>query len=371
MFEQLIVEDEHQMIILKNAVGDFCFPDWDYWGIEYWNVLEGYLLRLRDQDEDATLPATWIGIPVNAQTPIELDAGWSMISYLPQYDLEASVDSDYEVVPEDILENLVIAKDYLGRFMSPDYGFSTMIPWTPGQGYQVNFTDAVDWVYPDEPNRNAAAPEQVELSRRWANPRNTDENMSVLITSILGFEPEDGDQIAAFTTEGRLAGEGTFRDGKCGLAVWGDTKITEDVVEGMIKGEAFELRLWDADKDEIISLGVHKFLEGDGLEYVADGIVVLEATLDAALPDEFYLAQNYPNPFNAVTRLSYGLPEASKVTINVFDVTGRHVTTLVNNELKAGRYTAVWNGRESASGIYIVRMEAANFKSVRKVMLVK
>ena len=47
------------------------------------------------------------------------------------------------------------------------------------------------------------------------------------------------------------------------------------------------------------------------------------------------------------------------------------MTTLVNNEQKAGRYTAVWNGGSTASGIYIVRMEAAGFKSVRKVMLVK
>jgi hypothetical protein len=366
----LIVEDEHQMDILKNANGDFCKPDWDYWGIEYWNVLEGYLLKLREQEQDP-LECSWEGTPVNPQTEIELPAGWSMISYLPYYRLLATVESEYWVIPRDVLDNLVIAKDYRGRFLSPEFEYSDMLPWTEGQGYQVNLTDAVDWVYPDNPDQEAAASEPVEFTRHWGSRPNTDNNMSVLITSVIGFEPADGDQIAAYNAEGGLVGEGTFRDGKCGLAVWGDTELTKDVVEGMVVGEVFELRLWDADKEEVVNLGVHKFHEGTDLKYEINGMVVIEATIDATLPDEFYLAQNYPNPFNATTRLSYGLPEASKVKINVFDVTGRLVTTLVNNEMKAGRYTAVWNGHEAASGVYIVRMEATNFKAVRKVMLVK
>jgi hypothetical protein len=118
-------------------------------------------------------------------------------------------------------------------------------------------------------------------------------------------------------------------------------------------------------------LNVSTVSEGSGLVYTTDEFTALDVTASAGIPDEFYLAQNYPNPFNAVTRLSYGLPEASDVTINIFDVNGRLISTLVNAEQKAGHYTAIWNGREAASGIYIVRMQADNFKSVRKVMLVK
>ena len=89
------------------------------------------------------------------------------------------------------------------------------------------------------------------------------------------------------------------------------------------------------------------------------------------LPLEFGLLGIAPNPFNALTRVSYELPEASIVTIRVFDVTGRRVATLVDGERQAGSYAAVWDGRAVTSGIYIVWMEAGSFRAARKVMLVK
>ncbi len=365
-------EDDGWLLLqMKNATGDFCVPVWPFWDIDYWNPIEGYLMRVvgDPQNREDDFVASWTGIPIHPQTEFDVGAGWSMIPYYPDYDLNARFGSGYYVIPEDVLEHLIIAKDGTGDFMMPDQGFSNMDPWTPGQGYQVNLREAVSWVYPAEQDEQAAvASNVVKLGTHWIAP-NSAENMSVLVTSVAGLAVEDGDQIAAFNN-GRLVGAGTVSEGRCGLAVWGDIEFTEDIVEGMLPGKAFELRLWDADKDVEMNLSVNQ--DGNNaLVYETDGFIALNVTVEPGIPDEFYLTQNYPNPFNAITHIAYGLPEASKVTIQVYDVTGRLVTTLVNNELKAGHHMTIWNGHATASGIYIVRMEAAGFKSARKVMLVK
>jgi len=88
-------------------------------------------------------------------------------------------------------------------------------------------------------------------------------------------------------------------------------------------------------------------------------------------PVVFSLAQNYPNPFNPTTTLHYQIPEASKVRLDVYDILGRHVTSLVNEQLAAGEHTAMFDGSRLASGVYIYKLQAAGNVSVRKMMLVK
>lgn len=80
------------------------------------------------------------------------------------------------------------------------------------------------------------------------------------------------------------------------------------------------------------------------------------------IPENFSLSQNYPNPFNSKTIITYHLPVAYKVTLKIFNILGREVKTLVNNQKEAGYFTAHWDGRndrgrEVASGIYIYRIE--------------
>ena len=94
------------------------------------------------------------------------------------------------------------------------------------------------------------------------------------------------------------------------------------------------------------------------------------------VPTDFALDQNYPNPFNPTTLIAYSLPEASAVTLQVFDINGRLVQTLVNGSQEAGRYKVEWNGRnmtgaQVASGLYIYRIQTENFSSVKRMMLVK
>jgi hypothetical protein len=89
------------------------------------------------------------------------------------------------------------------------------------------------------------------------------------------------------------------------------------------------------------------------------------------LPTEFALHQNYPNPFNPATKIRYELPERGQVSLKVFDVLGREVVTLVNEEKDPGSHSAVWNARDAASGVYFYRLQAGSFTDVKKLLLLR
>ncbi|MCP4581435.1 MAG: T9SS type A sorting domain-containing protein [candidate division Zixibacteria bacterium] len=89
------------------------------------------------------------------------------------------------------------------------------------------------------------------------------------------------------------------------------------------------------------------------------------------LPQSFSLAQNYPNPFNARTIINYNLPTSSDVTIDIYDLLGRKITTLVDKKQQAGSHQAVWNGEGISSGIYFYKIQAGDFVETKKMLLVK
>lgn len=124
--------------------------------------------------------------------------------------------------------------------------------------------------------------------------------------------------------------------------------------------------------------GMHLFAGTDG-----GGVfrtVVPITSIDRAselLPSSFELEQNYPNPFNPATTIQYGLPQASRVNLRVYNLLGQQVKTLVDHEVKqAGYHAAIWDGRNGAgnivaSGVYLVRMQAGDFVRTRKMVWVQ
>jgi flagellar hook assembly protein FlgD len=93
-------------------------------------------------------------------------------------------------------------------------------------------------------------------------------------------------------------------------------------------------------------------------------------------PIEFALHQNYPNPFNPETNIQFDVAEQSHVSVNVFNLVGQKVATLVNRAMDAGIYTIKWTGlndRGSAlpSGMYFYEMKTSNYHSIKKLVLVK
>lgn len=89
------------------------------------------------------------------------------------------------------------------------------------------------------------------------------------------------------------------------------------------------------------------------------------------IPKQFSLGQNYPNPFNPVTKIKFDIAKQSNVKITVYDVTGKLVTTLVNENLNPAKYEITFSGGGLASGAYFYKIQAGDFTDVKKMLLVK
>ncbi|NIR71235.1 MAG: T9SS type A sorting domain-containing protein [Phycisphaerae bacterium] len=103
---------------------------------------------------------------------------------------------------------------------------------------------------------------------------------------------------------------------------------------------------------------------------------LVHARADEVIPGAFVLEQNYPNPFNPSTTISYQLPKAEKVSIIIYDLLGRQVRELVNENQEAGVHSVKWDGKNQAgqtvaAGVYIYKITAGQVRQVRKMVFVK
>jgi hypothetical protein len=97
----------------------------------------------------------------------------------------------------------------------------------------------------------------------------------------------------------------------------------------------------------------------------------IKDTNAGVIPKQFALHQNYPNPFNPSTTIQYQIPKANHVTLNVFDVLGREVATLVNEQKPAGTYTVQFEGSGLTSGVYFYRLQSGTYSDTKKLVLLR
>ncbi|RPI17457.1 MAG: T9SS C-terminal target domain-containing protein [Ignavibacteriae bacterium] len=93
--------------------------------------------------------------------------------------------------------------------------------------------------------------------------------------------------------------------------------------------------------------------------------------LGQEIPEEYSLSQNYPNPFNPKTIINFQLPMSNDVKLIVYDVLGKEVAVLVNEQLKPGTYEVEWNASDYPSGVYFYKLTTGDFVETKKMMLVK
>lgn len=106
------------------------------------------------------------------------------------------------------------------------------------------------------------------------------------------------------------------------------------------------------------------------LKNINSGITNIKG-LHSSSPDNYSLSQNYPNPFNPSTKINYSIAAAGIVTIKIYDILGREISTLVNEEKSAGKYEVNFNASPLASGVYFYQIKAGGFVSSKKMILIK
>ena len=99
--------------------------------------------------------------------------------------------------------------------------------------------------------------------------------------------------------------------------------------------------------------------------------VTVTSLITGILPDAYSLSQNYPNPFNSSTVIQYELPEATWVRLEVYNMLGQAVATLVDGNQQAGFHSYNWNANNFASGIYFYRITAGKFRASKKMVIIK
>jgi len=157
--------------------------------------------------------------------------------------------------------------------------------------------------------------------------------------------------------------------GQGGNFDWGDGNIDEDPLFCDPENMNFSL----AENSPAVGAGEN----GTDIGALGVGCEAIELAIDQNLiPSAYSLHQNYPNPFNPTTQIRYDLPEASVVSLSIYDLMGREIITMINSEQTAGFKNVQWNatnnlGKSVPAGMYIYTIQAGEFRQTRKMVLLK
>jgi hypothetical protein len=367
--ENIFVNCWNDLDIIIGCDGQFCIPGVGCW-IPGWNVSEMYKVHMADA---CTIQVYGSKVPVNKLCP--LPQGWSCISYYPDCPL------DPETALVSIWDNLDIVKNDDGQFCIPGLG-CWIECMESNEGYKAHLASADTLIYPTE-----CPPCPPPLTKKNSFPGfaktthfsylgNTGESYSIVVNSIEFNEKqaEVGDEIGVFTPSGLCVGGGIWQGGILGIAVWQDDDRTE-TVDGFRMGEPMVFKLWDKSEGKEIELSANP-QKGDGRFGTNAYALVDLKGFSAQLPQAYELSQNYPNPFNPETIIRFSVPEPTHVIVEVLNLLGQKVTTLVDDHREPGNYQVRWEGEDSqgnptANGIYFCRLITDKRIIVRKMALIK
>ncbi len=327
--------------------------------------LHGYWFKM---DCDTTLCIT--GAPVAPAFPIDLESNWNLVSYLPESGLEP------EIGLQSVIDELVVVLGYDNGGLSYDPAnpeLATLEVLEQNFGYWLKTTAPATLVYPGPDPRIVTLIPTVDKPAPLSNLLNPTREWVNIYGDGLRIDGQlltAGSLLEVFDDDGVLCGVALVAsDGHLNFTpIYLDDKSTA-ADEGAEYGGRVAISVNGEPATELIEL------TGFG-ENVRLNNLTSVTKLNDALPRDFVLKQNFPNPFNPSTMIEFSLPAAGNVKVEIFNLLGERINTLVDRFMPAGNYLVSWlgddlYGRTAASGIYFYRVSAGEFAATRKMMLVK
>ena len=318
------------------------------------------------------------GLP-NLMQDIQLEPYMlNLISYLP----EDCMSTDYALAS--IEDSILLVSDDQGGYYIPSYGIMTMEEMCPGEGYALftSVNETIDLEYPsiDEQARSSIHTYWKEYNQSSLTKVYSDAvvptgiSYPIIITQITG-NVSIGDELVAYAN-GQVVGATRISDLSAPVVIsaWGGYHEYGIDLDGYAVGDVIDLRLYSADNSKELMVSVDLDNNEYGVGIFSSGTITM--TDMPTIPEEYVLSQNYPNPFNPSTTLSFSVPIESDVVLNIYDVTGRLVKTLVNENMKTGYHSVVWDGVDMSgdnvsAGLYIYSLQAEGVSLTRKMVLMK
>ena len=162
---------------------------------------------------------------------------------------------------------------------------------------------------------------------------------------------------------GELTGKYVYADYVTGN-IWALTNVGDDFENELLFNTSYNVSTFGVDEQKELY-----FASYNGKIYKFEGEPV--TSVGEIIPGSFNLFQNYPNPFNPDTVIEFSLRNTEHISLKVFDLLGKEISTLINEELQAGMHKISFNGDDLASGVYIYRLSASNSSSSKTMMLLK
>ena len=338
------------------------------------NYSNGYYVFISGADADTLVVEAE---PVNVNNSIELmPYMMNNISYLPS-DIRYAEDVFGDV-------SVLLVSNDQGEYYLPSLGVNTLGTMHPGDGYAVfiNGGETLELVYGDSTDTDMARldiSESIDYSETITQAYSdvvvpTGISYPVVITDIIG-DVSIGDEVVAYA-DGQIVGATRISDlsAPVVIAAWGGYHDFDIDLEGYAVGDLIDLRLYSQEEGKEMKLNV----DLDNMEY---GVGVFSSgTIEVmdmlAVPEEYMLSQNYPNPFNPSTMISFSVPSEGHVLVNIYDITGRLISTLVDSNLSSGYHEVSWDGTDMfnssvSAGLYIYSLQAEGVSLTRKMVLMK
>lgn len=361
--------------LISNSSGEVYWPEYNINEITTWDYNEGYQVNMITPD---TLIIYGKQLIPEA-TPISLSRGWNIKPYIVDQPMPV------ETALESIASDLELVTNNSGEIYWPEYNVNDIGDMQPGEGYKLFLNNETILTYPSPSPSAMKIAGSTGLQQASTTVtgsgfyKSTHLNTGVqAILLIQSGQLEDGDEVAVWSEDNVLIGNGIVSNNQSAVTIWGRDSMDENSELGARDDELLRLTVWLQSEREERPLTIKSLsslidgeLDNSSIRYKKNSVLVAEVFHSSETPSNYLLHQNYPNPFNPSTTIEYSIPNDEMVKLEVYNILGQKIATLIDEKQYAGRYEVVFKAEELSSGVYFYRLNAGNYTEIKRMILLR